>query len=154
MRRAPIFALISVLFLAVLLQNPMDEKTVYFSSDGRNVTLLVKIADTEQARIKGLMFVESLDKNKGMLFVFPGEAQRTFWMKNTLIPLDMIFIGSNGTVVSVIGNATACEKDPCETYSSKYPAKYVVEVNADFAKENNISAGNVLELNDLYKTGM
>ncbi len=152
LKRPSIFVIGVVLLLVLLSQVPSKEKTIYFFTNGKNVTLLVEIADTYELRAKGLMFAETLDKNKGMLFVYPDELERTFWMKNTLIPLDMIFAASNGTVVDVIENAMPCEKDPCIIYGSIYPAKYVMETNAGFVKENNISASSVLKLDNLYKT--
>ncbi|MBI4168154.1 MAG: DUF192 domain-containing protein [Candidatus Aenigmarchaeota archaeon] len=141
MRREFLIIAVLVLFFLVSAQKPLEEKTIYFSSGVKNVTLLVKIADTEETRTKGLMFVNSLENNEGMLFIFADESERTFWMKNALIPLDMIFVTSNGTVVDVIESAKPCEKDPCATYPSIYPAKYVVEVNAGFTRQNGIITG-------------
>ncbi|MBI2085630.1 MAG: DUF192 domain-containing protein [Candidatus Aenigmarchaeota archaeon] len=135
-------ALVLLLFVAGI--KPSNEKIIYFSSGGKNVTLLVTVADIEETRAKGLMFVKTLGENEGMLFVFPDESVHTFWMKNTPISLDMVFVASNGTVVGLIEGATPCEKDPCETYSVDADSKYVVEVNAGFVKKNEISLGAIL----------
>ena len=67
------------------------------------------------------------DGQAGRSYVEIGGSIHTFWMKNTLIPLDMVFIGANGTVVDVL-HATPCEKEPCEIYSPKGKALYVLEV--------------------------
>lgn len=142
---AVVFLLIVLAFLSIY-KKPETESLVKFYSEGKNVTLKVKVADTEESRNKGLMFVEKLGENEGILFVYNDEQKRTFWMKNTLIPLDMIFVAANGTVVSVIENAEPCKKDPCEIYSVDAPSRYVVEVNAGFAKENGISAYDFAEL--------
>ncbi|MBI4177143.1 MAG: DUF192 domain-containing protein [Candidatus Aenigmarchaeota archaeon] len=151
MERKFIFALAFVLVLLFLLPKPLKEKTIHFHPGGNNVALSVKIADTGEARAGGLMFVKSLGEAEGMLFVFPDEAKREFWMKNTPVPLDMIFVSSNGTAVGVVENAMPCEKDPCQTYSVNSPSKFVVETNAGFAKENGIGIGT--PLSDLYQTG-
>ena len=105
-----------------------------------SVSFKVELALTHDEMAKGLMFRESLPSDRGMLFVFDDEKPRTFWMKNTLIPLDMIFMDGNMTVVHV-AEAYPCEVDPCETYSSP-PAMYVLEVNKGLSKENNIVIGS------------
>jgi len=142
------FVLVSLIILFLIIsfysKKPLEEKIIHFSSDARNITLLVKIADTEESRNAGLMFVSELDEDEGMLFVYPDEKERMFWMKNTLIPLDMIFVSANETVVHVFENAVPCEKDPCETHYSKHPAMYVIEANAGFAARNKILAGDRL----------
>ncbi len=112
------------------------------SDSGSFVFVSAEVADTPQERAVGLMFRESLPQSQGMLFIFEDEAPRSFWMKNTLIPLDMIFMDGNGTVVGVVENALPCKNDPCRGYSSGKAAKYVLEVNANFSRENRISEGN------------
>jgi hypothetical protein len=106
----------------------------------------VRIADDSNEWQKGLMFVESLPKNKGMLFIFTDSSPRTFWMKNTLIPLDMIFVDENFVVVDVKENVPPCESDPCDTYPSVVPSKFVLELNAGSVKENNISIGQIMRM--------
>lgn len=131
-----------VLLVVILNQNQTyEERIVYFLSAGKNASLEVKVADTGELRTTGLMFVNQMAEDKGMLFIFEDEKQHAFWMKNTLIPLDMIFVAANGTVVGVVENATPCEKDPCEAYSVNAASQYVVEANAGFARRNGISAG-------------
>ena len=87
------------------------------------------------------MFRKSLPQNQGMLFIFEDEQPRAFWMKNTLIPLDMIFIDANWRIVKLIKNAEPCKEDPCPTYDSERPAKYVLEVNAGQIKEKEVKVG-------------
>jgi uncharacterized membrane protein (UPF0127 family) len=105
----------------------------------------VEVAQTSEQRGQGLMHRESLEG--GMVFVFEDETQRSFWMKNTLIPLDMMFVGSDMTIREIKRDIQPCEADPCESYPSQYPAKYVVEVNAGFSDENGIKEGQKIELN-------
>jgi len=118
-----------------------EKGTVVFE----NTAVDVEVVDTFAKRMTGLMYRETLDESSGMLFIFDDEQVRDFWMKNTLIPLDIIFLDSNYTIVK-IQQAVPCKEDPCKTYSSEKPSKYVVEVNLDFAKNNNITEGMKAEL--------
>ncbi|MBU0616036.1 MAG: endo alpha-1,4 polygalactosaminidase [Nanoarchaeota archaeon] len=100
----------------------MFDGTVEISGQVSNVV----VADTDHERSRGLMYKEKLCDDCGMLFVYDDMAERSFWMKNTLIPLDILFIDPNQTVVDVV-YAMPCESEPCETFHAK--AKYVLEVN-------------------------
>lgn len=106
----------------------------------------VEIADEPGELQKGLMFVESMPKNEGMLFIFDDSSPRTFWMKNTLIPLDMVFIDENYVVVDLKENVQPCDADPCPTYPSEFSSKFVVELNAGSSKEYNISVGSIMRM--------
>lgn len=75
------------------------------------------------------MYRESMPTGHGMLFIFNDTEPRGFWMKNTKIPLDMIYLDENLTVIEIKKNVRPCLEDPCEVYQSK-PAMYVLEVNA------------------------
>ncbi len=86
----------------------------------------VEIADNDLERSKGLMFREELCSNCGMLFIYDEEDERSFWMKNTLIPLKVVFIDENFTVIN-IENAAPCNENVCKTYNGN--GKYVLEVN-------------------------
>lgn len=106
-----------------------------------DVSFDVEIAQTPQERQKGLMFRESMPDSHGMLFVFENDAPLAFWMKNTLIPLDMIFIDENMTVVDVL-TAVPCKEDPCLNYKSH--GRYVLEINAGLAEKHSIKNGSVM----------
>jgi uncharacterized membrane protein (UPF0127 family) len=95
------------------------------------VTLAVEVANDEPARERGLMFRKSMPTDHGMLFIFPDELPRSFWMKNTYLPLDIIFINSTHQVVGVVHHAEPLTMTP---RSIPTPAQYVLEVNAGFAK--------------------
>ncbi|MFH1054937.1 MAG: DUF192 domain-containing protein [Candidatus Altiarchaeota archaeon] len=101
----------------------------------------VEIADNESGRMKGLMFRETLPPDRGMLFIFEEEGIHSFWMKNTLIPLDIIWLDSNMRVVN-IEHAAPCKADPCQSYNPGETAKYVLEVNGGYATEHGIKVGD------------
>lgn len=90
----------------------------------------VEIADTPSKWMEGLMFRKTMPQNHGMLFIFQDEQPRSFWMKNTKIPMDLVFIDSYCVIVSIEMNAQPCNEEPCKNYNSP-PAKYVLEVNAN-----------------------
>jgi hypothetical protein len=133
------------LLLVLLLSACSTSKVVFHTPDG-NVPVAVEIADTNEERATGLMNRESLGENSGMLFVFDAPAPLTFWMKDTLIPLDMIFIGADKKVVEVKPNIQPCRIAFCPTYPGIAPAQYVVEVNAGFAAKNGIVEGTVVTI--------
>ncbi|MCC7197590.1 DUF192 domain-containing protein [Candidatus Peregrinibacteria bacterium] len=119
---------------------------VSFNAAKGHFYFAVDIADTLEERKKGLMWKKSMGKYNGMLFIFEGEEARRFWMKNTLIPLDMIFMDKDYRVVSVIKQAQPCRKDPCESMSSGKPAKFVLEVNGGMADEMGLKEGDTAQL--------
>jgi uncharacterized membrane protein (UPF0127 family) len=90
----------------------------------------VEIADTPSKWMKGLMYRKTMSQNHGILFIFQDEQPRSVWMKNTKIPLDLIFIDSNCVIVYIEMNTQPCQKEPCKIYNSP-PAKYVIEINAN-----------------------
>ncbi len=106
----------------------------------------VELADTQDKRALGLMFRDSMPDDHGMLFVFPGETRRSFWMKNTRIPLDIFYFDNNLALVSVAENTPPCRTPECPTYPSDGPARYVLELNAGKAAELGAKPGDVLEL--------
>ena len=73
----------------------------------------------------------------GMLFLFPDEKIRSFWMKNTLIPLEMLFLSADFQILDII-EAEPCQENPCKIYASNLPAKYVLELNKDYSKNHNL----------------
>lgn len=101
----------------------------------------VEIADSPDELTQGLMFRESMPDDHGMLFVFPDSAKRTFWMKDTLIPLDIIFLDDSFTVINV-EHALPCEADPCPHYESAALSKYVLEINGGLAEKLKINSGS------------
>ncbi len=99
----------------------------------------IQIADNDYDRELGLMFRKSMQENRGMLFIFPKEDIQNFWMHNTYIPLDMIFVNAKNKIIT-IQNADKTLSD--QTYSSIKPAKYVIEVNLGFSKKYGLKVGD------------
>ncbi|MGK2925620.1 MAG: DUF192 domain-containing protein [Lysobacterales bacterium] len=106
----------------------------------------VELADTQEEQALGLMFRESMAADHGMLFRFPGDARRSFWMKNTRIPLDIFYFDANLRLVSVAENAQPCRSQRCPPYPSEGPAKFVLELNAGKAAELGVRPGDALAL--------
>ncbi|NYZ77442.1 DUF192 domain-containing protein, partial [Candidatus Micrarchaeota archaeon] len=116
-------------------------RVVFSNPDGIPVTVNAEIADNAFTMAKGLMFRKSLDGNAGMLFVFPNADYHGFWMMNTTIPLDAIFIAEDGRVVDIIGMDPCSNILGCHTYKPKETAIYVLEVNQGFSVANSIERG-------------
>lgn len=106
------------------------------------ITVRVELARTEDERNRGLMYRRELAPNAGMLFLFASPSQQTFWMRNTFLPLDMVFIKSDRRVLGVVANATPMTDDPRQVDGD---SQYVLEVNAGFAARNGIAAGTQIE---------
>jgi uncharacterized membrane protein (UPF0127 family) len=111
--------------------------------DGTVLTLELALTDEERAR--GMMFRPSLPADRGMLFVFPNSQRRSFWMKDTLIALDIVYLDEQGRVVSVSADAAPCYEEPCPNYLSSGPAAAVLEVNAGAAAAHGVVEGARLE---------
>ncbi len=107
--------------------------------DGRVHRFRVEIADTYASRERGLMFRKSLGPDAGMLFDFKTEQPVAFWMKNTLIPLDMVFIDARGTVVNVAANAKPMSE---ANIPSDGPVLGVLEIRGGRAAEIGVQAGD------------
>ena len=106
----------------------------------------VEIADTDEKRERGLMFREELCSDCGMLFVYDEEIKSKFWMKNTLIPLDIIWLDSDLKVIHV-ANAVPCVTEECELYGpSSEKSQYVLEVNLGVSERIGLGDGSDLEL--------
>ncbi len=105
----------------------------------------VEIADNQETREEGLMHIQDLSEDEGMLFIFEQEGHYSFWMKNTLIELDIIWIDSGRNVVHINEEAQPCTEGPCSSISSARPAKYVLEINGGLVEKNGIDVGDEVE---------
>lgn len=114
----------------------------FLKKDGtKTSTLDLAVARTEKQRAKGLMYVKKMPKNKGMLFIFPEEKKLSFWMRNTFISLDMIFLDKQKKVKGILNKVPILNDKP---RSIEGKSKYVVELNAGVAKSLGIKKGDTL----------
>ena len=144
-----LFVIISLLLVACQQQKQQSDttntaaaNTIIIKTNASDIKLNVEIADSPEEWQQGLMHRESLDENSGMLFVFDEENYRSFWMKNTLIPLDVIFVSANGTIIDIKEDFQPCKTQICESYKSREKARYVLEANGGFAEANSVSIGD------------
>lgn len=112
---------------------------------------VVEIAAADATRAQGLMFRDELGADRGMLFIFPDERPRSFWMKNTRIPLDIIYLDRTLEVVSISANTPPCRSRTgrCPSYPSEGPARYVLEINAGLAAELGLEPGDRIEVGNV-----
>ena len=103
--------------------------------------IMVEIADDDAERAKGLMFRESLPRDEGMLFVYESERRLSFWMRNTLIPLDVAYIDSQGRIVDI---QTMEPRDETSHWSAS-DAQYALEMNAGWFADNGVGVGALVE---------
>ncbi|MBI3304808.1 DUF192 domain-containing protein [Candidatus Parcubacteria bacterium] len=136
-------------FFAGLYRPAQREPLVAIQTDSGPVNVRVEIADSPREWSRGLMNRRTLAPDAGMLFVFPDDTIRTFWMKDTLIALDVIFLDAQGSIVSM-KTMTPClprtkpqaaVSSGCPTYSSEVPARYALEVTGGFSERYRLKAG-------------
>jgi uncharacterized protein len=108
---------------------------------GKDVSFTVEVADTPSKREMGFQYRRELAADRGMIFVFGREEEHTFWMKNTPIPLDMIFIGRDRRIVGIAEQATPFSLAP-RTVS--VPGQFVLEINGGLCKRYGISTGDTV----------
>jgi hypothetical protein len=128
-------------------QAPKAQPTVVLTpAGGAPVRVTVELARTDEERRVGLMYRQNMAADAGMLFLFDEDEIHTFWMKNTLIPLDMIFIRADGTVAGVVEQA-----EPRTTTGRTIgkPSRHVLEVNGGFAKAHGIGEGTKVDYQNI-----
>lgn len=135
-------AIILIIFLTFFLRTEENPNLLKICFPEKCIK--AEIADTPEERTQGLMFRESLDENDGMIFIFDDPKVYSFWMKNTLIPLDIIWLNQEKEIVKIL-QATPCTEDPCEIYNPETEAIYVIEVNQGFTEQNNIKLGDKVD---------
>lgn len=101
--------------------------------------IAIEFAETDYEQQTGLMYRKSLEEDQGMLFLYPSEAVRSFYMKNTYIPLDIIFYNKDSAVVSFQENAKPLDET---SLPSEAPAQFILELNAGKVKQWNIEVGD------------
>lgn len=112
------------------------------ASNGKEVRLQVEIADTDAERERGLMERTALGQNRGMLFIFDSEQTLSFWMKNTLIPLSVAYINSEGRIIDIQDMQPLDET----SHPSAEPAQYALEINQGYLKERGVEVGDMAKL--------
>jgi uncharacterized membrane protein (UPF0127 family) len=110
----------------------------------------VELARTPEEQAQGLMFRESLPARSGMLFLFTDTAPHRFWMKNTMIPLDMIWMDGGGRVLFVSANTPPCRADPCPSYGPEVPAASVLEIAGGLAAREKVTVGSTLRFQGVF----
>lgn len=162
----PVYIISAIVILAVILYlviDPFAKKestdTEYmFKKDGEltftdslnnlKTKIDIQIANSDFDRELGLMFRKQMEENRGMLFIFPEEARQSFWMRNTLISLDMIFVNALNKIVTIHRNTQTLSD---QSYPSTAPAKYVIEVNGGYCAKHNINEGDKINYTELTR---
>ena len=160
----PVYIISGIVILAVILFlviDPFSKKEstdpeYMFKKDGEltftdslnntKTKIDIQIANSDFDRELGLMFRKQMEENKGMLFIFPEEARQSFWMRNTLISLDMIFVNGINKIVTIHKNTQTLSD---QSYPSTAPAKYVIEVNGGYCSKHNINEGDKINFIEL-----
>ena len=118
-----------------------DQREITFiNSNNNEVKITAEIANTPSERARGLMDRTFLEYDRGMLFVFDDDISRSFWMKNTYISLDIIFVDKNKRIIKIHRNTKPL--DTTILYPSDSPAMYAIEVNGGWTELNNVNEGN------------
>ena len=117
---------------------PVTQLTVSSADGEASVTLTVEIANRSDQRQRGLMFREAMDELAGMLFVFQGEQTGGFWMRNTLIPLDIAYLGADGTVLDIVHGVPLS----LDVLTPALPYRYTLEVNGGWFERQGFGVGD------------
>ena len=120
-----------------------DPQVIIYPEQGNPIHVSVEIADTPEKRNFGLMYRQELPEFHGMLFLFPREEPLSFWMKNTPLPLDIIFMNSTLTIVGIAQQTTPFSEKQIPSGS---PAQFVLEVNGGFCQQHDVAVGDRVEL--------
>jgi len=141
-----------LLFLFVgLLACRSHPRVVISTKSGGQLALQVEVADTPAKRSLGLQYRNELGEDQGMLFLFPSQGAQSFWMKNTPLPLDMIFIGSDLKIVGIIHQAV-----PFSTTSLTVPvpSQFVLEIKGGLSRRKGIEVGNPVRFENISLEGI
>ena len=137
-----------LLAVAVLTACRSGPRVVVHAARGP-VTISVEVADTPTRRERGLMYRNDLGADAGMLFLFPHDDDLRFWMKNTPLPLDMVFIDASRTIVGIVANTRPFST---QAVGVGKPSRYVLEVHAGYCTKNGIAAGDKVDFEQVSDT--
>lgn len=140
MKRLSVLIAIFLLILQGCGRTGSDEYTVCFGEHCFDV----EVAFNARERARGMMFREDLDSDRGMLFIFEREGIYPFWMKNTLIPLDIIWLDTEKKVVFISKNTQPCGDGPCPLIHPTGKAKYVLELNSGMSEKIGLNITDTL----------
>jgi uncharacterized protein len=132
----------TVAMVALPLTACSDEGKLVLHTSTGDYSFNVDVADTNESRQKGLMFVQDLADDAGMLFDFQQEREVSFWMRNTFIPLDMIFVGADGVIKTIHVNARPHD---VTSIPSEVPVRFVLEIPGGRSVEIGLEPGDTME---------
>ena len=127
-----------IVFPACRLQTGNTIKEICFASQCFDI----EVARTKEERMKGLQFRKSLPKDAGMLFIFPKSQPHSFWMKDTFLALDIIWIDQDKRIVEIMTNILPCKTEQCPVYTPSKDALYVLELNSGRSLESGLKVGD------------
>lgn len=142
MPKTLLFSLLAAVLLFSGCVGKLQTEKMTLQTKTEKIPLTVEVADSEEERTQGLMNREKLAEGTGMWFSFEDEAPRNFWMKNTLIPLDILFFNAKKEIISIVQNMEPCKASQCPSYASDYPAMYALELPAGFVNSHSIQVGD------------
>lgn len=135
---------------------PLQEReiiTMLFQAESGSGELSAYLAQSDEEKAQGLMFVKKLPKDYGMIFVYDEMHTPRFWMKNMQLSLDFIFLDDQGVVVDIMKNIPPCMEENdfyCERYQPKEPSQYVLEVSEGWVEEVGVEVGDGFELDQRF----
>ena len=147
MRRNLLTALVFVLLaiaIYFLVEVPFSKKHIVTI---RGASLEVEVANNSYLRKAGLMGRQYLDMDQGMLFMEPGGTRESFWMKNMLFPLDVLWMDEEMNIFQINKNVPPCTQKNCPSIPSQQPAKYVLEIKGGICDQLGIAEGDAVNLN-------
>lgn len=141
--------------LLALLSSPLscrsDPRVVILTKGGKELVVRVEVADTPTKRALGLQYRNELGEDQGMLFLFPSEGAQSFWMKNTPLSLDIIFIGSHRRIVGIIHQAVPFSTN---SLSVSAPSQFVLEIKGGLSRRSGIEAGDPVRFENISLEGI
>jgi len=147
------WVLATVLFVLMSITSSCgaEPKVVISTREGRESVFQVEVADTPAKRELGLQYRKELAADRGMIFLFPAPSVQSFWMKNTPLPLDMIFIGSDRKIVGIVEQTVPFSLD---SRSVGTPSQFVLEINGGLSKQLGIRAGDSVRFEGIALQGV
>jgi uncharacterized membrane protein (UPF0127 family) len=140
------FELVLFLLFQTAAACQMEPRVMIVTENGHEIAFRVEVADTPAKRELGLQYRKELPADRGMIFLFPAESPQAFWMKNTPISLDMIFIDRSQKIVGIVEQAAPFTLEP---RSVNAPSQYVLEIGGGLAKRHGIQTGDAVRFDGI-----